>query len=41
MNPILEQFNTTLPFPDVFPPDFAKTVKTRDYFSFRNLGHFK
>lgn len=40
METILEQFNTTLPFPDVFPQTFSETVKTRDYFSFRNLGHF-
>lgn len=40
MHKILEQFNTGLPFPDVFPPDFHTTLATRDYFSFRNLPHF-
>ena len=37
---ILEQFNTELPFPDVFPPDFHTVLSNRDYFSFRNLPHF-
>lgn len=37
---ILEQFNTELPFPDVFPPDFKTLWSSRDYFAFRNLPHF-
>jgi hypothetical protein len=37
---ILEQFNTELPFPDVYPPEFHTILTTRDYFSFRNLPHF-
>ncbi len=37
---ILEQFNTELPFPDVFPPDFETLWPSRDFFSFRNLPHF-
>ena len=41
MNKILEQFNTGMPFPDVFPKSFGADVPTRDYFSFRNLSHFK
>ena len=40
MDNILEQFNTGLPFPDVFPSEFNKALPTRDYFSFRNLPHF-
>jgi len=40
MHPILEQFNTTMPFPDVFPEEFSKALPTRDYMSFRNLAHF-
>jgi len=40
MNKILEQFNTELPFPDVFPPDFNAAIGVRDYFSFRNIPHF-
>lgn len=40
MTKILEQFNTELPFPDVFPPAFHTVLSTRDYFSFRNLPHF-
>lgn len=41
MEKILEQFNTGLPFPDVFPPEFCDLFEQRDYFSFRNLDHFK
>jgi len=40
MEKILEQFNTGLPFPDVFPPEFDNALSGRDYFSFRNLPHF-
>jgi len=40
MTKILEQFNTELPFPTIFPDSFAAKVPTRDYFSFRNLPHF-
>ena len=41
MHQILEQFNTGLPFPDVFPKDFSEFSKNRDYFTFRNLDHFR
>jgi len=41
MHSILEQFNTGLPFPSVFPPSFGKWKPSRDYFSFRNLDHFR
>ena len=37
---ILEQFNTELPFPDVFPPNFKNLWSNQDYFAFRNLPHF-
>lgn len=37
---ILKQFNTQLPFPDIFPSEFNTAMPTRDYFSFRNLPHF-
>ena len=40
MTKILEQFNTELPFPAVFPPEFHTVLETRDYFAFRNLPHF-
>lgn len=40
MHQILEQFNTGLPFPSVFPPQFDEFTKKRDYFTFRNLPHF-
>jgi hypothetical protein len=40
MEKILEQFNTGLPFPEVFPKSFA-VHPSRDYISFRNLSHFK
>ncbi len=40
MHKILEQFKTTMPFPDVFPEEFDKALPTRDYMSFRNLPHF-
>ncbi len=36
---ILEQFNTTLPFPTIYPEAFHEFT-ARDYFSFRNLPHF-
>ena len=41
MNELFEQFNTGMPFPDVFPESFGKRLTTRDYFSFRNFNHFK
>lgn len=41
MKKILEQFNTGMPFPDVFPKSFAEAIPHNDYFSFRNLAHFK
>jgi len=40
MHDILEQFNTNLPFPSVFPESFNNFSEGRDYFTFRNLGHF-
>lgn len=40
MHEILRQFKTTMPFPEVFPEEFSKALPTRDYLSFRNLGHF-
>ena len=40
MHPILEQFNTTMPFPEVFPKTFSDALPTRDYLSFRNISHF-
>jgi hypothetical protein len=40
MEKILEQFNTGLPFPEVFPPAFDKALNGRAYFAFRNLPHF-
>lgn len=41
MHQILEQFNTGLPFPSVFPKQFTEWQPSRDYFTFRNLDHFK
>jgi len=41
MHTILEQFNTGLPFPSVFPASFEEFTKKRDYFTFRNLSHFQ
>jgi len=41
MHHILEQFNTGLPFPEVFPPNFKTEFPTCDHFSFRNLDHFR
>jgi hypothetical protein len=40
MHQILEQFKTTMPFPEVFPEEFNQALPTRDYMSFRNLAHF-
>ena len=37
---ILEQFNTKLPFPEIFPSSFHTMLSSRDYFAFRNLPHF-
>jgi hypothetical protein len=41
MHSILEQFNTGLPFPSVFPASFEAWQPKRDYFTFRNLDHFR
>ena len=41
MHQILEQFNTGLPFPSVFPENFVKEFPHCDHFSFRNLDHFR
>ncbi len=42
MHKVIEKFDTGLPFPDVFPPSFGKIFSGgRDYFSFRNLDHFR
>lgn len=38
---ILEQFDTGLPLPDIFPKSFHTSTGARDYFSFRNLDHFR
>lgn len=40
MHEIMTQFNTGLPFPDVFPKTFHE-LPSRDYVSFRNLDHFR
>jgi hypothetical protein len=41
MNPVIEDFNLDLPFPDVFPPDWAADIQPCDFMAFRNLDHFR
>lgn len=41
MNSLLQKFNTGLPFPEVFPDSFTEAFGHGDYFSFRNLDHFR
>lgn len=38
---INENFNLDLPFPDIFPKEWKKTIGPKDFVSFRNLDHFK
>jgi len=40
MHKIFTDFNTCMPFPDVFPKEWNETIPTRDYMEFRNLSHF-
>lgn len=40
MHEVLKQFDTGLPYPDVFPESVQKVLTKRDYFQFRNLPHF-
>lgn len=37
----IEDFNLSLPYPDVFPKEWEKELRKRKFMSFRNLDHFK
>lgn len=42
MHELIKKFDTTMPYPDIFPKSIMECLpKERDYFGFRNLAHFK
>jgi hypothetical protein len=41
MHQVIENFNLDLPFPDVFPSEWASMIQPCDFMAFRNLDHFK